>query len=487
MRSRTTRGGLLALGLIAAIGAGYLATLRAGHDWGDDFSAYLQHAKNIAEGRPYASGGYLYNPANPIGPPACPPVFPLLLAPVYALFGLNLTAMKAAVVLWFLAALFMMFLVFRRLRPDAEALALVAIIGVNPLFWSFKDQVLSDVPFLCFTYASFWLIAQHDLQRASPRPRWLLALATGLVWYLAYGTRSLGLLIPAALVIALAIRRQRPSRSLLIALLLLAGLIALQNLWLHTDRAYLAQLGNAPKTMWSHAAYYSQELRDLWRNGYSKPLMKALFLTVNGLALLGYGSALRRGVTMLEVFPLLYLAAIFSWPHYQGIRYLFPVIPLYVAYALSGIRSLPWGRRNTTRRLATATVLIAIFASYAAAYTKVDYGPIKEGVAQRETVELFDYIRRDTDPSSVIVFAKPRVLSLYTGRRSAVYPLTSDGREIVAYLRRIGAAYVVASPIFFTDQSLLQPVLQRHAALFEPVYANAVFTMYRMAVEPPPR
>ena len=50
--------------VIAAVGVGYLATLRDGHDWGDDFSLYIHQAKLIAEGRLAEDIGYRYNPAS---------------------------------------------------------------------------------------------------------------------------------------------------------------------------------------------------------------------------------------------------------------------------------------------------------------------------------------------------------------------------------------------------------------------------------------
>jgi len=81
--------------LLATITVFYLATLREGHLWGDDFAMYIHHAQNIAQGRPYADTGYVYNPAVPVyGPRMYPPVFPLLLAPLYKVFGLSLIPMK---------------------------------------------------------------------------------------------------------------------------------------------------------------------------------------------------------------------------------------------------------------------------------------------------------------------------------------------------------------------------------------------------------
>ena len=84
MRHRTVAPALICV-LLA--GVFYMLTIRDGHDWGDDFSMYIRHAENIAQGLPYAQSGYIYNPYNPsIGPRMYPPGFPLLLAPVARLF-----------------------------------------------------------------------------------------------------------------------------------------------------------------------------------------------------------------------------------------------------------------------------------------------------------------------------------------------------------------------------------------------------------------
>src|SRR5579862_5893312 len=101
---RTRR--LIMAALIGAVGIFYLATLRQGHDWSDDFALYLHHAQNICEGAAYQETGYVYNPRRPLyGPPAYPPLFPLMLVPVYKLFGLSLTAMKVETTLLFMLAL----------------------------------------------------------------------------------------------------------------------------------------------------------------------------------------------------------------------------------------------------------------------------------------------------------------------------------------------------------------------------------------------
>ena len=69
MRSGTSRQFAIVLALILAVGAFYIATIREGHLWGDDFAMYIHHAKNLASGNAYGDTGYIYNPHYPdIGP-----------------------------------------------------------------------------------------------------------------------------------------------------------------------------------------------------------------------------------------------------------------------------------------------------------------------------------------------------------------------------------------------------------------------------------
>jgi len=61
----------LVLGVLLVVGMVHVGALRPGQDWGGDFAMYVAHARNLAEGRPYAETGYVYNPDYAtVGPPA---------------------------------------------------------------------------------------------------------------------------------------------------------------------------------------------------------------------------------------------------------------------------------------------------------------------------------------------------------------------------------------------------------------------------------
>src|ERR1700753_2835241 len=69
--------------------------------WGGDEALYVMHARNLAEGKPYADTLYIFNPANAIHPAASPPGLPLILAPAYRLAGENWSVLKSVPVVFF--------------------------------------------------------------------------------------------------------------------------------------------------------------------------------------------------------------------------------------------------------------------------------------------------------------------------------------------------------------------------------------------------
>src|SRR5665213_140532 len=76
----------------------FFINIRDSHDWGDDFAQYIQQAINSTKGIPQSESGYIYNReidivARPVG-------FPLMLAPVYMVFGNSIKAFSVTITLF---------------------------------------------------------------------------------------------------------------------------------------------------------------------------------------------------------------------------------------------------------------------------------------------------------------------------------------------------------------------------------------------------
>ena len=473
------------LALIAlAVAVLFLITLRPGHDWGDDFAMYICHAKNILEGTPYADTGYIYNPFYPsLGPRTYPPVFPLLLLPSYALFGLNVTPMKVEMVLSIVLSLPVLFLAFRGRLPDPWLLAVVAVVGFNPCFFDFKETLKPELPFLFISYLCLFLIQRaYDAQRGRP-PHTRQALLIGAMLYLCYGTRSLGLVLVPALLVYDIIRLRQPSRFALVATLLFAVLAILQSVFVHSSESYLDQLAVSRGwlgTVLHNAPLYITSLSYYWANGHNVALGRGLLALVSALMVVGLALQLWREVTVYELFFMFYVAAILLWPSSQDRRFLIAVFPLFVLYVFQGLQALIPQRWPLMDRLPMAALVTCIAATYVGAYTVKNYGPIRDGVSAPTSVELFRYLRESTDPNAVLIFRRPRALALYTGRSASVYHRTEHDSELWEYFRQIGATHIVVGRVFDSDRAYLQPFVQRNEGALELVYSNTDFWVYRI-------
>lgn len=472
---------ILVVYVIVTVGGFYFATIREGHNWGGDFSLYIHHAKNIAERIEYEDTGYIYNPSHPsLSPRTYPPIFPLLLLPVYKFFGLNLMIMKIEVILFFLMSLFTIFLVFRTELSSRHLLMMIIAIGFNPYFWDFKDNILSDIPFLFFTYLSIFFINRAYQVNHLRGNQTLYSILVGTLIYLSYGTRSIGIVLIPSLLIYDIIELKRPSRFTIRVILLFVFLMVVQNAFLRSESSYFDQFEITFKVIFKNLVSYNKSLAFIWYNGYSIVFTAALFLIVSALALLGCLTRIKNKVTIFEIFLVLYMAIVIVWPANQGTRFLIPVIPLYLFYAFSGIEKLGSFKGGTLERVVLIALVAAIFFSYATRYEKMDYGsPIREGVAEKEAVDLFHYIKQATDGRDVFIFRKPRVLSLFTGRRASVYHQPEDDGRLWDYFGEIKATHVIVMPSL---DNFLCRFVEKYEDRFQEVYSNPQFKVFSIVL-----
>ena len=240
MKSSRSALAVLGLGLLF-----YLFTIRPGQRAGD-FAMYVQHAANLVDGESYAATTYVQNPdAVSIGTTFYPPGLPLIIAPLYAFFGLSLTPAKILMVVLFFAALVVFGLtVERRLAWPFLTLMMVDL-AFTPYFWEYKDNVAADYPFLFFAFITLFLVSQvfaedeDSMRRADPfKLLWI-----GISIYIAIATRAIGLsLLVAILLLDVAqARRPMPTRRFWLPAGVVVVLMAAQLFILPSnDNTYLA-------------------------------------------------------------------------------------------------------------------------------------------------------------------------------------------------------------------------------------------------------
>ena len=183
----------------------------------------------LGQGLATGKGYLLLSEPNPEPYFTFPPLLPAQIALLMKLFGTDQPAtlqliIKGSIHLMFLLTLP---LFYSWLRPQTGrwgAMALTTLVAFNPLVYKYSADILSDVPFWCYTVGVLFCAARWDEAAAADRPtegRWfwatvlMIVLAVlcrqiGLAWVLAFGLlllrrRQWKPLIAAGLVFALAV------------------------------------------------------------------------------------------------------------------------------------------------------------------------------------------------------------------------------------------------------------------------------------------
>jgi 4-amino-4-deoxy-L-arabinose transferase-like glycosyltransferase len=462
--------------LILAIASFYFVTIREGHSWGDDFAMYVMQAHNIADATPFSSTGFIYNPRNPLGPVAYPPVFPILLAPVYKVFGLNFVFMKATVIAFFVGALVMLCLLFKDELSAPQLFSLVAVLGFNPFFWDFKDNVLSDFPFLFFLGLALLL---HKRIASNGADWFIWGLLLGFAIYCAYGTRSLGGLLLPAFTVADVLRSRRISPPTLTAAAIFIFLATLQQLLVPDVSSYVGDLRPTPALVISNLERYPQALGAIWLNGHSRLLASGLLALASMIAVLGV-ARLNVQLIALELFVFGYAMVITVWPYSQGTRFLIPVIPAYILYIMRGLQTVSkrWPRLSPPL---AAILAGAILITYVGEYSVLKWRQITPGVGTLGSQAAFKFIRTDTPSNAVLVAEKPRAVALFTGRRATVYDEGAQDDDLMRYLDEIHASYALIGP---TPRGYWPDFIRRHPDRFIRVFSNSDLSIYRITPNP---
>lgn len=471
---------LLSFLLILSIGVFYLSTIRDGYGWGDDFGLYILHAINIVEGRAYLDTIYIYNPNIPNSPIGYPPVFPLLLAPVYGAFGLDLHAMKVEEVFFFVAFMFALYATIVGVLGPGRTIILLLLVGLNPLYWGFKDHILSDFPFLFFVYLTLWAASRNYGE--NDEPGWQAGALAGICAFLAYCTRTAGITLILAVIAYDVIKRRRLGAFSIAAMLSFVVPSALRALVAGGEASYFNHVTNlSPMALHSVAVLYRNKVMTFFLSGGHLPVMMLVLAAYAFFVLMGLLKKYRlRSLLLHDIFFAFYLAFIGAytysiWPLYTDPRLLFPLFPLLVVYAIEGcgiVRNRFW---RQTISLA-ALVALTLF-SYGLEYKKLGFGPIVEGIEKKESIELFDYVRSNTERKDAIIFIKPRALTLMTGRPSAVYHTPDDRTKLFEYMKSINAKYLINSPL---DGEYLRSFIQQFNDKLCPVFKNSDFVMFRI-------
>ncbi len=466
--------------LITATFLFHLASLRDGIWYNSDAALYLIHARSIVERTPYADTGYLVNPTQFHSPPTYPPLFPLLLAPIYAVAGLDLYAMKVLVVATTALATGALYLLARKVLPVGPSLAAGWIFGFSPAIGWLKEDLASDIPFLALVLLCLWVAEKAQDLPGRTDAGWKRGVAVGLLCFAAVATRSIGIVLLPALLIADILRVRRLSRYGAALLLVAMSLIGLQEALLGNVGAYAAR---------DHGGGFGRTVNTVVSTG--RLLSNMMFDTLPELVVWIGGAVAIAAATcgMLVVFlrrwspAALFLAgytvAIILWPSNSGARILLPPLALGLIFIFAVL--WPAGARRWPKIV--AAVLVALFAaSYTWRYHKYIRTPFPDSFDRPEHAEMVTFVNRETSPDDVFISIAPRTFALLTRRTASIYDIRLPLEDQWRYFASIQARYLVLDHRSGEkDRVYLEGVIAAHSDHTRLAFSNQAYQIYRIA------
>jgi hypothetical protein len=442
------------------------AMLTTGHDWGDDFAAYLTQAISILHGTMrqavMMNAFTMRESSRAYGPIATPWGYPALLAPVYlACGGLNILCLKLVNIPAFAAFLVVFFRFVRRRLSLVDSAIVLSVLSFNPELLRFQDNILSDITFLLLSTVSI-LFIETTIVSDHPEGTGWRNVALGAVLFLAFFVRTSGLLLVPTLLVTQTIHyrglhsiRSDWTRVVSIAAIpyLVFGVLTLALL-------VIFQGGEASFL----ALYRSMTRHDVINNVWtylilpgeffaSVPFGNILPWALFPFLAAGIAVSYRQDFTAL-IYCGLTLLLLITWPSQDGLRYLFPLLPFLVYFTYRGMQAaacvlaahglLGQRHRRAGERAVRGVwlVVVAAFAigSFRSALMNHDrHRALNDGPFERPGAELFDWIRLTTAPDSVVIFFKPRAMRLLTDRAALLIDNCSQlGKGDYVVIRKTG-------------------------------------------------
>lgn len=494
---------------------------------------YMNLARGVRQGHLWASDKY-------------PPLFPLVLAPVQALFGMRLLPQKILVTLFAAGTIWLLAGVVRRRTGPRSGPWLFLVAATLIPFVEYAHYVMSEVPFLFFQLGAIAACDRwSDRAAAHPAGRGTVGLA---LWIAAaFYTRTAGVALAGGVLLWLLLSR-KPRHALV-----LTGFLAIAVVpwFLHAvtttgGSPYVRQLLQVnpyyPEFGTLSTVGFLQRLGEnariyflgmvpatvmpaLYGSTYSSPEMQKLFypfwiaipllvpfaagllrgLCGRGLLRGVRGPCLVRGLrdrdpvreavdvpdSEFRVDPVACvvpasLLLLCLWPTiWAGSRFLVPITPLLLLIWWSGWR---WpeeiGLRGRWDRVRTVLLVLLLLLGV----RNLVFYAQETRAYPPEWENYFSslaWIRENTPKDAVIIDRKPGFAEFTAERKAQSFPRETDPSRMIESFRRSGATHVVLAALPYDDiERYLRPALEKRRSSFRLVHQTSEPVTYVLEFHP---
>jgi hypothetical protein len=437
---------------------------------GDDYALYIKEAENIAKGKPFYESNYVFNTYNNCySPPQYPPGFPLLLAPIVKVWGLDIQPMCYFNTVVAVLLLLSFFFYFRKHMGAVASVFLALVITYSGYMMALKQSVLSDATALLF-------VMGYLIVRNSDKIGWgrivLLILFSAMA--ILIRTQSVLLLFAEVFIWLYFIakswkdRRRLPFREVAThsSIKVVAGgfilTLLLNKVVFYTPYSAGGFYVNFLKItlekglltiVRDNVNFYLESITTFFHYDTENSIRTAIVTIMESaglvLCIIGFFLSISRRISFDDIFFLLLSGMVLYYPIHDP-RYFLPAIAIVFLYNYIALNKvLPAITSVNPRYVGLAFTFIYLFAGLK--YLKGTLQPPANYVPEARDRQAFEYLKTHVAQDELIVCARPRLITLYTDRKCIIHAWQHPMEENKRVFDSLQAKYLLQIPDIVND------------------------------------
>lgn len=442
------------------------------HDWGDDFAAYIGQANSILRGDRFFDTGFVVNAEKP-DIPYVSVGWTLMLLPVVAIFGDSLLVLSMYMSIFLIGIGILVYMLGRFYFAPYISFLLSLLFVYNPLILSFKQEVLSDIPFMFFFLLFLFLL--HKIKSLRLGTIFLLMI----VFFTAFITRPMAIVLLPVFVLTY----RYDIIKVFLSLVLFVSLFGIlkftllsgtqNNIHFYIQHFGLDNVGYMLQAQLSHIISFFNGGIEL----HSYRLMSGAIPLI--LLVCFFRKSMWQNKIWLSCF--LYFLLILFWKDdKQGFRYILSILPLISFIVVDFLCEVSSHFKLKTYWLASIlTFQMIIF--FPGIFHHINNTKNSDwGVNSNGAKGLFQFVNQNKNET--YVFAKPRVLCMHS-KIKAMYPIVfydDINNNFEAHFKYKASIFISSKK---QDSETYNPafenLLSQHSNKISAVWENEDFIAYK--------
>jgi len=486
-----------------------------------DSATYIMLGKSLVTGKGFKYMGIPHT--------KYPFMFPLMLAPIVGIFGLDFFLMRLLIVLTGMGSIGLTFWIFRREFGYAFGFGIATIAAVSyPLIFE-CTRILSDVPYMFLSLLSMVFMMRYIKDSCWSNKYGYISVTLLLA---SFFTRYVGLSLFASFIIYLILEKKgeisiKIKKIAVICIIFLipvsawisrGAIIRLINPhprdlreFLSYEKELVVVDASNPRSqvvdltsLVSRLKFNSQYYQDLTMDiilGKDKN-SKTLSHIITAVILCGFVYSLIRWRRIFDYYVFFYILIYIFWTSLQGTRFLVPIIPFLFYYFIRVIfliidllRYIIGIMIRQIKRLNYHFCLEWVFMSFLVVIVIYLNWASDKDIIQNErrnpyytgsTANYFDaidWIKINTDPDAVVITDRAPYVYMLSERKTFTFPWIDNVGDVIDSILKNGADYILMTPVGGYAPKYLAPALQSKPDMFRKVYKTGDCIIYKVISE----